>query len=275
VTPTPASGSPRSAAARRAHILERIEAVGGASLAELALEYDVSTITVHRDLNQLAREGLVERFHGGARAVSGARAGRIETAWDRRLRQSGAAKDAIAAHARARVVDGATIFLDASSTCLALAHRLNVDPADELTIVTNSPAIALGLESTAIRVIAAPGEVDLRMRAIADGWTIEFLRHLTFDAAYISGAGLDLEHGLTTPRRQIADVLNAAREAAARTVALVDSSKFGRASLVPVADAASLDLIVTDAGVGQAVAEEYRGAGVPLEIAVRVPVTGD
>ena len=86
---------------RRAQILERIQTVGGASLAELARDYAVSTITVHRDLNHLAREGLVERFHGGARAISGARRAGRRPHGSGASARSGPAKDAIAAYARA------------------------------------------------------------------------------------------------------------------------------------------------------------------------------
>ena len=56
-------------ALRRAQMLERIQRDGGVSVAELARDHAVSAITVHRDLEQLAREGLVERVHGGARAL--------------------------------------------------------------------------------------------------------------------------------------------------------------------------------------------------------------
>ena len=69
-----------------------------------------------------------------------------------------------------------------------------------------------------------------------------------------------------TSRRPLADVLNAARDAAGRTVGLIDSTKFGRAALVTIADAQELDLIVTDSGLEPAAAEEYRAAGVRLEI---------
>jgi DeoR/GlpR family transcriptional regulator of sugar metabolism len=258
---------PLSAADRRARILEHIQTMGGASLAELARDHAVSTITVHRDLEHLSREGLVERFHGGARAISTPRAARIQTAWDRRLRESGPAKDAIAAHARPLIPDGATVFLDSSSTCLALAHRLDVEPPDEIAVVTNSPAIALGLETSSVRIIMVPGEVDLRMRAIMDGWTVEFLHRLSLDVAFLSGAGLDLEHGLTTSRRLLADTLNAARAVAKQTVALVDAGKFGRASLVPIAGATEFDLVVTDAGLEGDVANEYMRAGVKLDVA--------
>ena len=99
---------------------------GGASLAELAAEHAVSTITVHRDLEQLSRDGLVVRFHGGARAASAPDGGeqRPGTAWDRRIREGSEAKDAIAAHARGMVGNGETIFLDARpSDALALSLR--------------------------------------------------------------------------------------------------------------------------------------------------------
>jgi DeoR family fructose operon transcriptional repressor len=61
-------------------------------------------------------------------------------------------------------------------------------------------------------------------------------------------------------------VVNAARAAAGRTVGLIDSSKFGRASLVSIARAQDLDVIVTDAGLDDGAAEQYRTEGVRLEI---------
>ena len=252
---------------RRARILEHIQQAGGVSLAELAREHEVSTITVHRDLEQLSRQGLVERFHGGARATRTADAAPPETAWDRRLRQAGAAKDAIAAHARGLVRDGSTVFLDATSTAFALAHRIELEPPEDVTIVTTSPAIALGMESDRVRVIMAPGEVDLRMRAIADGWTVDFLRRIQLDIAFISGSGIDLAHGLTTSRRQLADTLAAVRGSSARVVALVDASKFGRASMVTIAPARELDAVVVDAGVAADDVAAFQAAGVRLEVA--------
>src|SRR5829696_5561931 len=252
---------------RRARILERIQQVGGASLAELAAEHAVSTITVHRDLEQLSREGLVVRFHGGARATVAAAESRPETAWDRRLREAPEAKDAIAARARELIHNGETVFLDASSTVFALAHRLQEEPAEDLTIVTTSPAVALGLDTGTARVIVAPGEVDLRMRAIADGWTVEFLRRIKLDVAFVSGSGFDLEHGLTTGRRPLADTIAAVRESADRVVALVDGSKLGRSAMVSMLPAAQLDAVLIDDGADADTVAAYRAAGVNVEIA--------
>jgi DeoR family fructose operon transcriptional repressor len=246
---------------------------GGVSVAELARAHDVSPITVHRDLEALAAEGLVERVHGGARAIGGATGvlapptgPKIATAWEQRVQQAGAAKEAIAARAASLVQHGSTIFLDASSTALALARRLMEDPPNELTLVTNSPAIAYELEAESIHVIVTPGELDQHMRMIAGRWTVEFLSELNFAYAFVSCAGLTLEKGLTTSRRPLADVVNAARTSASQTVALVDATKFGRASLLTIMPATAPDLILTDSGLPGDVAAEHVAAGVTLEV---------
>jgi DeoR/GlpR family transcriptional regulator of sugar metabolism len=254
-------------ALRRAQILERIQRDGGVSVAELARDHAVSPITVHRDLEQLAREGLVERVHGGARAIrTPGTPPVIATAWTQRVEQAAAAKAAIAAHVATTVPSGSTVFLDASSTALALARRLMEDPPNELTLVTNSPAIAYEVLAEPMHVVVCPGELDQHMRMLAGRWTVEFLHELNFDIAFFSAAGLTLDAGLTTSRRPLADVVNAARAAAGRTVGMIDATKFGRASLVSIARAQELDLIVTDGSLEEAVAEEYRAAGVRLRI---------
>ena len=141
---------------------------------------------------------------------------------------------------------------------------------EDLTIVTTSPAIALGLDAATARVIVAPGEVDLRMRAIADGWTVEFLERIKVDAAFVSGAGFDLEHGLTTGRRQLADALTAVRRSADRVLALVDASKLGHSAMVSMIPARELDAVLVDDGADAELVAAYRAAGVSVDIASRI-----
>ena len=124
--------------ARRARILKRIQREGRVSLADLASEHAVSAVTVHRDLQLLSEEGLLQRVRGGARSLPDPPA-QIETGWNARLREAAPEKDAIAAAARELIEDGSTIFIDASSTGLALAHAIELRPPADLTLVTNSP----------------------------------------------------------------------------------------------------------------------------------------
>ncbi len=255
-------------AVRRAQILERVRREGGASLAELARDHDVSLVTVHRDLEVLSESGLIERVRGGARALPDRRP-RIQTAWESRLREAGSAKDAIASHARTLIEDGTTIFIDASSTGLALANELDTRPPEALTLVTTSPAIALGLGAESIDVIVAPGELDKHMRALMGRWTVEFLERVNLATAFISTSGVTLEQGLTTSRRALADTLNAARRSAAQTVALMDASKFGRVSLLTVARPEELDLLITDDAIAEDTAQAFRDAGARLDVSRR------
>jgi DeoR/GlpR family transcriptional regulator of sugar metabolism len=258
--------SPLPPVLRRARILERVQRDGSASLAELASDYAVSPVTVHRDLELLSGEGLLERVHGGARALPGSRP-RIETSWNARVRVAGRAKDAIAVRARQLVEDGTTVFVDASSTGLALVRQLELAPPSELTLVTNSPAIAHGVSAESIHVIVAPGELNQHLRVLTGRWTVDFLAELNLATAFISAAGITLERGLTTSRKAVADTLNAAAAAAEQTVALVDSTKFRRASLLTVTSAQSLDLVITDDGLDAVAIGEYRRAGVRLVVA--------
>jgi DeoR/GlpR family transcriptional regulator of sugar metabolism len=253
------------AAMRRARILEHIRERGAATIADLARTHAISSMTAHRDLEQLAREGLVVRVRGGARALDAAAP--HPTAWAARIAQEPEAKAAIAAHAVTRVEDGATIFLDASSTAHALALALMTAPPRALTLVTNSPFIAANISADAVHLVVCPGELDQQTRAVTGGWTVEFIGRLNFDVAFVSAAGITLDKGLSTARSPIADVLRAARAQAGRTVGLVDATKFGRAALVTIARAQDLDEVVTDSALDAATVDEYRAAGVGLVIA--------
>jgi DeoR/GlpR family transcriptional regulator of sugar metabolism len=256
------------AAIRRSEILERIEREGSITLGELVRAYAISNMTAHRDLEQLASDGLVERIRGGARALpaTGAPPRSYPTVWEHRVNQAKEAKAAIAVHAARLITGGAMIFVDASSTSLALVSELAAAPPYELTLVTNSPILAADIHADLIHVVVCPGELDQHTRSITGRWTDEFIRGLRFDLAFVSAAGVTLEAGLTTTRSPLADVVRAARASADQTVGLLDSTKFGRASIISIAPAQDLDLLITDDGLEEAVTDEYRGAGVRLDV---------
>jgi DeoR/GlpR family transcriptional regulator of sugar metabolism len=257
------------AAMRRAEILERIQREGSVTLGELVRAYAISNMTAHRDLEQLASDGLVERIRGGARALpaTGALMRSYPTVWEHRVNQAKEAKAAIAVHAATLITGGAMLFVDASSTSLALVSQLAADPPYELTVVTNSPILAADIRADLIHVVVCPGELDQHTRTITGRWTDEFIRGLRFDLAFVSAAGVTLEAGLTTTRSPIADVVRAARASADRTIGLLDSTKFGRASIISIAPARDLDLLITDEALPAETADDYRGDGVRLDVA--------
>jgi DeoR/GlpR family transcriptional regulator of sugar metabolism len=249
---------------RRAEVVRYLHAHAGASIAELARLTGVSAVTIHRDLDRLASAGLVERIQGGARVLGGV-AEVSNWAWRRQHAQ--AEKRAIAVHAASLVEAGTTIFVDSSSTGLAFAEQLARRRGLGLTLVTNSPAIAYWLDAPSIHVVVTPGELHQELRLIGGHWTVEFLTKLKFAASFISGASLHHEQGLGSMTRSLADIVSTARAGSAQTVALVDSSKFGRTSLLQIARLDELDLIVTDHLLPSGVQKEFARAGARLAVA--------
>ncbi|MFZ0088082.1 MAG: DeoR/GlpR family DNA-binding transcription regulator [Solirubrobacteraceae bacterium] len=266
--------APLAPVLRRRDMLRRIDSEGTATVAGLARVYGVSPVTVHRDLESLVKDGAVERVRGGVRSrVTGGEGPRRD--FDRRLNHAGDAKRLIAACAATLVTPGSTIFLDSSTTCLALAQELERLDPPQITLVTNSPAIAYELNSPSIHLILTPGEVDQNMLLVGGRWTVEFLGGLNLETAFISGAGLTLDNGLTTAQRSIADVLTAASAAAQETVALVDASKFGIHSLLTILPVAAIDRLIVDAAVDPELPTIYEGAGVSVTLARVDPADGE
>jgi len=250
-------------------MLAFIARAGTASVAELARTFAVSPVTVHRDLQQLAERGRLERIRGGARMVSAAEPADVRSDWGSRITRAWQAKRAIARSALEKIDAGGTIFLDASTTCFALAKEIQLRPPKSLTIVTNSPAIINQVRLEPLHIIVTPGEIDQNLNAIADRWTEEFLAQLNFSTAFISCAAVS-EYGIASNQRDLGDTLRSASASASRTVALVDSTKFDVLGLTTIVPLDRLESIITDSALAPQTAERYRRAGANLVLAPSV-----
>ena len=122
---------------RRQEILRQLGQHGRVSVAELGQQFGVSEVTIRSDLQALAKRNLVVRTHGGA--VPAAR-GLYDLSLALRRQRQVQEKSRIGEAGATLVADGDAIFLDSSSTALAIAARLKNH--HHLTIITNSLAVA-------------------------------------------------------------------------------------------------------------------------------------
>src|ERR1700754_2006959 len=129
---TGASGGRRGPAGRQEAIAEHVLSRGSATAAELAERFQVSLMTIHRDLDELERQGVVRKYRGGVTAQP---SGVFESNVGYRMKSMQAEKDAIAAKAVELIEPGMAVMLDDSTTTLALARRL--EGITPLTVVTN------------------------------------------------------------------------------------------------------------------------------------------
>lgn len=206
----------------------------------LADRLGVSSSTVRRDLSQLQRQGRIARTYGGA-LVPEVFHERPFTESERLHRE---AKSAIAAVAVELVPPQGTLFLDAGTTCLALA-RLLADRGP-LTVVTRGlEAAVLLARAPGIDVVMTGGRVQPLSHGLVGPLASLALDRLRFDVAFLGADAIDPARGLGEPTLEETWVKEEAAARADQVVVLADSSKLEEHAPVWVAAQASW-IVVTD-----------------------------
>ncbi|MFC5721587.1 DeoR/GlpR family DNA-binding transcription regulator [Streptomyces gamaensis] len=256
---------------RRALILDEVRRRGGVRVNELTRRLRVSDMTVRRDLDALARQGVVEKVHGGAVPV--AEATTHEPGFEAKSVLEPDAKQDIARAAAGMVAPGSAIALAGGTTAYALAQQLLEIP--DLTVVTNSVRVAEvfhGARRAAGGGAAAPrpgaatvvltGGVrtpsDTLVGPVADA----AIRSLHFDVLFIGVHGISAEAGLSTPNLAEAETNRHFVRSARRVVVVADHTKWGTVGLSSFATLDEVDALVTDGGLP---------AAARAEIAERLP----
>lgn len=247
---------------RRRAILEILNRDGRVLVMEMAREFDTSQVTIRKDLEILHAHGLVHRTHGGALP---AREGALE---DPSLREKEklhrAEKLRIAAAAARQVKEGQVVILDSGTTTTAIARALR--SFRNLTIVTNAVNIAAELSGATAEVILTGGSLRKNSFSLVGPIAEETLRRLNADVLFLGVDGFDVQYGLSTPNLLEAKVNRVMVEVAKRTVAVCDSSKFGRRSLSMIVPPTALQEVITDRGIPKSDLRALKKAGIEVTI---------
>lgn len=254
-------------AERRKLIFELVQQSGTVTVTELCQRFDVSDMTIRRDLTALDREGLLRRVHGGA-VNSGGRS--YEPPYLLRSHKNVKAKKAIGRKAAEMIYDGDSIALDVGTTTLeiagALAERRN------LTIITASLPIANEIVSSYslnndFRLILTGGTLRPGELSMVGHFAKEMYRNLHVDKAFLGIGGISLDDGLTEYNLEDALVKRVLLASASQKVLVADGSKFGKTTFASVGALADIDTIVTDASAPEAIIKAIQDEGIQVIIA--------
>ena len=226
---------------RQSLILQAVRSDGSARVSDLTQRLGVSDMTIRRDLEVLARDGLVEKVHGGA-VLPGTPAGQ-ELGFEAKLVLEQPEKTGIARAAASLVTPGTAIAVAAGTTTFALAQCLLDVPG--VTIVTNSLRVTNLFGGTADSVVLTGGvrtPSDALVGPVAD----LTIRSLHFDLLFLGCYGFDTDAGLTTPNLAEAETNRALMRVARRVVVLADHTKWGLVSLSSFARLSEVDVLITD-----------------------------
>lgn len=248
-----------TADARRDQIAAYVAQRGEVRVEELVLVFGVSRMTIHRHVEELARQGVLRKLHG---AVSAQPSGIYESLFGFRQTHATAAKQAIARAAAAEFRPGEIVVLDDSTTVAALLPH--VAKAAPLTVMTNSLAHAPVLaDMDEVRLIALGGEYHPTYNAFIGHLCETALAQVRVNLAICSASAIS-GHAALIQDPQVTRVKQAMLAAAARKVLLVDATKFGKVALHLLADLTHFDAIYTDGTLPQDVAQRLRDAGTEL-----------
>lgn len=245
---------------RRQEILRRVNQEERVSVAELSQQFGVSEVTIRSDLQALAERNLVVRTHGGA--LPSARSLYDLSLALRRQRQV-QEKSRIGEAGAALVADGDAIFLDSSSTALAIAQHIRHHR--HLTVVTNSLAVAQDmLDAPGVTVVMVGGTLRRDTASMVGTDGLEMLRKFNIQKGFFGAHGISLAEGLTDVSADEAEVKRPLVAMCHQVVAVLDATKWGRVGLASFAHLEQVDCIISDVHAPADVVAQMRELGIEV-----------
>lgn len=248
---------------RKRYILNELQRNGSVVITDLAERIQVSSMTIRRDLNAMAEDGMVTLEHGGAVLNNGSL---FEYNMSFKSEINATEKQRIAAKCMEYINEGDSIFLDAGTTpnevAVLLRGKRNISVLTHSLMVANTTA-----NMRNIKLIMCPGEFRENSMAFLGPLTDDFIQHFQIDTLFLSLEGIDLNDGLSVVDVQDGHTKKVLVEKAKRVICIADHSKFNKSFFYKIAPVADVDLVVTDTGLDAATQELFRQNNVPLVLA--------
>ncbi|MBE3598652.1 MAG: DeoR/GlpR transcriptional regulator [Limnochordaceae bacterium] len=261
---------------RQYRIVELVNQRGAMEVAELARLLDVSVVTIRRDLDKLAEEGLIVRSHGGAVSVRQAGTA-LDPPYEAKRRVRYEEKRRIAEAAARLVEDDETIIVDSGSTTYHMVPHLQ--KYRNLTIVTTDLLIATELSrTTAHQVIVLGGPVRPGIFATWGPYAEEMLTRLAVNKAFMAADAVHAQHGVMNATTEEVRIKQLMIQASRHRYLLADHSKFMKTALAWVAGLDAFEEVITDSGLPSQLRSTLTEIGVRLtivEVGQEEPVTDE
>ncbi len=225
---------------RQEKILNYLKKNRSATVKELATALYVSEATIRRSLVEMQEIGLLRRNHGGAVLLEEA----DEISIFVRMTENAYEKEVVATKAlKALRSDYRTIFLDSSSTVLALAQRMNLS---NKTVVVNNLETALRLTRIkGINLIVPGGTIDTTAISITGSWANTLLSDFHFDLMLASCAAI-IGRGAYETSLDQRDIKRTVFDRSKVRILVADHTKFTEEGNYLFKDLSEFDKVVLD-----------------------------
>ena len=245
---------------RQQAIIDLVDKNDFIQVVDLVKLFDVSEMTVRRDLDILERKGLLRRVHGGAVSSHGRS---YEPPFLLRSTSHVEEKERIGKAAADLIKKGDSVMLDVGTTTLEIARNLHAHP--NLTIITPCFHIAAVLaEHPGIRLILTGGILRRSELSLVGHLAERTIREFYVDKLFVAAGGVDIDAGFTEFNLEDTLVKQAMLRQAKDITVVVDSSKFGQVAFTAIASLKAANRIITDGGLEPNMADRIREMGIDL-----------
>ena len=231
---------------RRARLMKLISERGYVQVTDLVKQFDVSPVTIRRDLETMEKEGLLIRKRGGA--IRRSQGVTMELPYIIKQVQNIEIKKRIAEQALGMVEDGFSVILDSGSTTFELAQQLVTKT--RLSVVTNDLYIATKLAANPdINLICTGGVARSNVFSLQGAIAETCIRNLRVEITFLGADAIHPDGGIYNVNIDEVSVKHAMIESAPKVVLLVDSSKFEVCGFAKICSLSQIDTVITDDGV--------------------------
>jgi len=237
---------------RQKMIMELIKINDEVSSKELANEFNVSTMTINRDLNDLANERKINLIHGGAvknetniveKPISIKELTKINE------------KKSIGKYCDKIIPSSSSVFIEAGTTTLAAAKEIY--HKQNCTFFTNSLLIMNALSQYSdINLNTVPGQYRELSKGFIGIKTCEYVKHFNFDYCIIGAEGIDIESGVSLLDKDDAFTKISIMKQSRCKILVADSDKFKESYMYKVGEVSDFDYIITDNHINKATLDE-------------------
>lgn len=230
---------------RRHEIVLLTERNGKVSVKQLSEQFDVSTVTIRYDLNQLSSRGLIVRSRGGAYASN-----RLtkEMSIKEKQKDNYRIKKLLSKEVALLITNGESIIIDSGTTTEEVAHCLSAK--ENLIVMTNGLNVANQLTRlSSCEVYMTGGKLRHKSMSFHDSHAEERVKKFNFNKVILGVDSIDINTGLSTHFEPEAKLNRVMCNNAEKIIVVADSSKFGRSALHSILPLSAIDILVTDSGI--------------------------
>ena len=249
------------ASERQARIISLVTEHGSVRIDDLAANLGVSQMTVHRDLDSLASQQLVNKVRGAAEVLQSAL---FETGVRVRLARQAPEKEVLARAVAGHLEPGQALMLDDSTTCVYLARQMRGQTP--VTVITNFVPVMRELwDRPGIRLIGLGGVYHQWADAFMGRLTVDAIRSMRADLLVMSTSAITNLVCYHQSEDTVA-FKRAMLESAERKILAVDHTKFARRALHALCPVTQFDVVIVDAATPPETQEQLRALGISLEV---------